>query len=202
MPSINMIAARRAEKKRLEKLVTTVFLVVIGEIVITLAVVGFMTARVHAANVAIRGLDSKLTELQPTVDKIHRYEIEIKKLEPRLDLLCESREQTLLWYTILQDLGRSMPEKTWLTSVSTGRVQAGAGNTGTSVPALNLTGQSVSQRLVGETMLRLNKFPEFRRVDLNYTQEGNEECNTLEFQVTARLMAKAPEEGGTANASN
>jgi len=201
MPSINMIAARRAEKKRLEKLVNTVFLVVIGEVVITLAVVAFMTARVHAANVAIRGLDVELTELQPTVNKIHGYEVEIKKLEPRLDLLSESREQTLLWYSVLQNLGRSMPEKTWLTSVSTARMQsAKAGEA--SAPALTLAGESVSQRLVGETMLRLNKFPEFSRVDLDYTQEGSRECNTLEFRVTARLMAKEPKEGGASNASN
>ena len=202
MPSINMIAARRAEKKRLEKLVSTVFLVVIGEIVITLAVVGFMTARVHAASAAMRHLNTKLAQLQPTVDKIHRYETEIKTLEPRLNLLSESREQTLLWYTIMQDLGRSMPEKTWLTSISTTKVQSGNGDGDTATPALNLIGQSVSQRLVGETMLRLNQFPEFRQVDLNYTQEGNEECHTLEFAVTARLIAKEPKEGGTPNASN
>ena len=205
MPSINMIAARRAEKKRLEKLVSTVFLVIIGEILITLAVVGFMTARVHAANVAVRELDAKLVDLQPTVNKIHRYEAEVKKLQPRLDLLSESREQTLLWYTILQDLGRSMPEKTWLTSISSTTVQSGQGTTNTPatpIPALNLSGMSVSQRLVGETMLRLNQFPEFKRVDLNFTQEGKVDTSTLEFQVTARLMAKAPKEGGTSNASN
>ena len=200
MPSINMIAARRAEKKRLEKLVSSVFLVIIGEIVITLAVVGFMTARVHAANVAIRGLDAKLTELRPTVDKISRYEKEIKALEPRLNLLTESRERTLLWYTVLKDLSRSMPEKTWLTSVSTNRTQSQTGEE--SDPAISLAGVSMSQRLVGETMLRLNQFPEFKRVDLNYTQEGNGEWKTLEFQVVARLASKGTKEGGTPHASN
>ena len=202
MPSINMIAARRAEKKRLEKLVSTVFLVIIGELAIALAIVGFMTARVHAANTAMRQLDSKLTKLQPTVDKIHRYEVEIKLLEPRLGLLSESREQTLLWYTILQNLSKSMPEKTWLTSVATTQTESTPGSQATAAPALNLSGMSVSQRLVGEAMLRLNQFPEFRRVDLSYTQEGNKECNTLEFQVIARLPAKESKEGGTANVSN
>ncbi|HET6455183.1 MAG TPA: PilN domain-containing protein [Armatimonadota bacterium] len=200
MPSINMIAARRAEKKRLEKLVSSVFLVIIGEIVITLAVVGFMTARVHAANVAIRGLDAKLTELQPTVDKISRYEKEIKALEPRLNLLAESRERTLLWYTVLEDLSRSMPEKTWLTSVSTNRTQSQTGEE--AALAISLAGVSMSQRLVGETMLCLNQFPEFKRVDLDYTQEGNGEWKTLEFQVVARLASKDMKEGGTPHASN
>ena len=202
MPSINMIAARRAEKKRLEKLISTVFLVIVGELVVTLAVVGFMTARVHATNLAIRDLDTRLTQLQPTVDKIRRYESEIKRLEPRLDLLSESRERTLLWYTILQDLSRSMPEKTWLTSVATTSVQSAREGAEAPAPALNISGMSVSQRLVGEAMLRLNQFPEFKRVDLSYTQEGNEECNTLEFQVIAKLPAQEPKEGGTSNASN
>jgi len=196
MSSINMIAARRAETKRLEDLVRIMRLVIVGELAIILCVLGFMTARMHTANKSIHRLDQRLASLQPTVDKISRYESDIKKLEPRLDLLSESRERTLLWHAILQDLSQSMPEKTWLTSLATSQAPAGSGDQQSVVPTLSLSGFSVSQRLVGETMLRLNRFPEFRRVDLAYTQEGGDEkCSTLRFQIVARVNSQEPTKG-------
>lgn len=202
MPSVNMIAARRAEKKRVERLIYITLLVIIGELAITLGVVGFMTARIHADNTRIRQLDEQMECIQPTVEKIRGYEAEIKELEPRLELLSQSRKRTLLWYRVLQDLSRSMPEKTWLTSVAT-TVPAAASDSsgGTSkpdqMPALNLAGSSVSQRLVGETMLRLNQCSEFERVDLSYTQENSGTGKEwLQFQIAAKLRSDEPKKGG------
>lgn len=193
MPSINMIAARRSEKKRLERTVRIALLVIVGELAVGLCVFGFMTAKVHASSKAVSRLDTELQRLQPTVDKIHSYENEIKVLEPRLDLLSESREQTLLWYSILRNLSKSMPENTWLTSLSStipsgdSKVQA--------PPMVNISGISVSQRLVGETMLRLNEFPEFSKVDLTFTQKGGtQDLDTLRFQIVANVKGNERKE--------
>ena len=209
MPSVNMIAARRAEKKRLEKLVYITLLVIIGELGITLGVVGFMTARVHADNARIDQLDNQMECIQPTVEKIRKYEAEIKELEPRLELLSRSRNRTMLWYNVLQDLGRSMPEKTWLTSMATIAAPAeSASSSGASkpapMPAVNLAGTSVSQRLVGEAMLRLNQCSEFERVDLSYTQQnGGAGKEGLQFQIAAKLRSDEPKKGGvTKNVSD
>jgi Tfp pilus assembly protein PilN len=204
MPSINMIAARRAEKKRLEKLVNITFLVIAGELVITLGMLGFMTARVHAANKSIAKLDGQLVKLQPTVDKIHRYEGDIKELEPRLNLLSDSRERTMLWYSILRDLSHSMPEKTWLTSIATTVPPAQPTDKTAPAPELNICGSTTRQGLVGETMLRLNQFPEFSSVDLTFTQEaGSETSKTLQFQVLAKVKPVDSKEGGASkNAEN
>ena len=209
MPSINMIAARRAEKKRLEKMVYIALLVILGEMAITLGVFGFMTARVHAANSEIHQLDDLMTKIQPTVERIQRYEAEIKDLKPRLDLLSQSRQQTLLWYGIMHDLARSMPEQTWLTSVATNQVVSqlpssdGTVKTSSST-AVNLNGASVSQKLVGEAMLRLNQCPEFDRVDLTYTQENTTaEQKVLQFQIAAKVNPNAEKKGGSStDASN
>lgn len=199
MPSINMIAARRAEKKRVEKMVYCTLLVILGELAITLGVVGFMTARVHASNVNIRQLDVQMTKLQPTVTRIKRYEGEIKQLEPRLNLLGQSRDQTMAWYTVVHDLARSMPADTWLTGIATGQAASTSPSAGSAVPSatLNLSGTSVSQKLVGETMLRLNQCPEFDQVDLTYTQESTiGEAKALQFQIVAKLKPITPQKGG------
>jgi len=214
MPSVNMIAARRAEKKRLEKLIYMTLVVIVGELAIMLAVMGFMTARVHADNSRIHGLDRDMARIQPTVDKIRKYESQIKELSPRLDLLSSSRDQTMLWHSVLQDLGRCMPEKTWLTSVATS-VTSSSSSGGKSAPAttLNLGGSSVSQQLVGEAMLRLNQCPEFEKVDLTYTQDnpssvrssgssasGDDETvssETLQFQMSAKLKSAEAKKGGS-----
>jgi Tfp pilus assembly protein PilN len=211
MPSINMIAARRAEKKRIEKMVYCTLLVILGELAITLGVVGFMTARVHAANVNIRELDSQMMKLQPTVNRIKSYEGEIKGLKPRLDLLGQSRDQTLLWYAVMHDLASSMPEKTWLTGVSTSQVVETSSSSSSSSsgpvkssPTVSLSGTSVSQKLVGEAMLRLNQCPEFDRVDLTFTQENTvNDTKALQFQIAAKLKPAEPQKGGNSkNASN
>lgn len=215
MPSVNMIALRRAEKKRLEKLVYITLLVIVGELALTLAVVGFMTARVHADNSQIRQLDRDMARIQPTVDKIRKYEAEIKDLEPRLELLGSSRDRTMLWHSILQDMGRCMPEKTWLNSMATTIVSSSdspaSGGKSSSTATINLSGASVSQQLVGETMLRLNECPEFEKVDLTYTQEltsrsstgGDEQsppnAQILQFQIAAKIRSNEPKKGGSSS---
>ncbi|MDH7481019.1 MAG: PilN domain-containing protein [Armatimonadota bacterium] len=204
MPSINMIAARRAERKRLEKQIRIVALILFCEILFAVGVFSFMTARIHASNVKLAELNNDLKRIQPTVDRIQYYEREIKKLEPRLDLLAESREQTLLWYTVLQDLARSVPQSTWLCSVTTTKPAPTSGSEGQSeqakkenTPTMKLKGTSASQRLVGETMLRLNRFPEFSKVDLSYTQKANSnEYEGLEFEIAAIINAYNSDKGG------
>lgn len=205
MPSINMIAARRAEKKRVEKMVYIALLVIVGELALTMGVVGFMTARVHAANSNIRQLDTQLTRLQPTVDRIQRYEGEIKELKPRLELLGKSRNQTLLWYAVLHDLASSMPEKTWLTSLATNlTVESSSSGGTTATPTVNISGSSISQKLVGDAMLSLDQCPEFSKVDLSYTQENQSgQSKLLRFQIAAKLRPNTPQKGGSSkDASN
>ena len=204
MPSINMIAVRRAEKLRMGKLTRILLLLIIGEVAIGLLLFSFMTARVYSANRTIGELDQKLKKVQPTVDKILYYENQIKSLTPRLDLLADSKEQTLFWYTILQNLSQSMPAQTWLGSLSTNQISTGSGKDVKVSTTLNLRGTSISQRLVGETMLRLNQFPEFEKVDLNYTQGGAiEKSNTVDFEMAIRLKSNELKKGGgDSNAAN
>ena len=205
MPSVNMIAAHRAEKKRLEKLVYVVVVLIVSQLAVALVLFGVTAARMYGASRTIEGLDQKLAKIQPVMDKIQYYQSQIKDLEPRLNLLADSREQTLVWHTVLQNLSWSVPESTWLTSLTTNQPRESASGDGQSKPAvtIRLSGVSVSQRLVGETMLRLNEFPEFERVDLNYTQRGaDQRLKTLDFQIAALLESNEPQKGEATDVSN
>ncbi|MHB0913265.1 MAG: PilN domain-containing protein, partial [Armatimonadota bacterium] len=163
---------------------------VIGEVALLVLLVSFMGASAFQMNRQIRQLDKDLEKIQPTVNKIKQYESSIKELEPRLDLLADSRESTLLWHTVLTDLSRSMPDKTWLVNLSTSMVQEATDSEENPEPklVLNIKGTSGSQREVGEAMLRLGQFREIDKVDLNYTQgAASQEMDAVEFDIAASL---------------
>lgn len=194
MPSINMIAARRSETKRLESKTRVVLLVLVAEVLLTVFMLSFMAARAYTANRQISRLDKELEVIQPTVDKINEYETQIAELKPRLDLLKESRIKTLFWYDVMQDLSKSMAVDTWLNSITTMETQSSEKKN----TVVNIRGVSVSQRNVGETMLRLNQWPEFQHVDLNYTQEGTAlSRETLDFEIALSLSSFDSQKGGT-----
>lgn len=210
MPSINMIAARRAERRHLERQVRMAALIVLCMAVVGFGVLSFMTARIYATDRSIDSLDKQLAGINPTVEQIAKYEAETRKLQPRLALLADSREKTLLWYSVMQNLSRSMPEKTWLTDVTTNKTvvvpaPTTASNVQPQAPKINvkIRGTSVSQMMVGETMLRLNKWPEFQKVDLSYTQQGSrEDLNTVDFEINAQLIDCSTKGGVSSNGSH
>ena len=212
MPSINMIATRQAERKNLERQVRMAGLIVLCMVVAGCGLLSFMTARIFATDRTIRQLDKQLATIQPTVKQIAEYEVQIKELQPRLDLLADSREKTLLWYSVMQYLSHSMPADTWLTEVSTSKTAQVAAPSTTSSPgapgpkqkvSLKLRGTSASQMMVGETMLRLNNWPEFERVDLTYTQQGaRQDSNTVEFEINVPLLDRGTKGGVSPNGSH
>jgi Tfp pilus assembly protein PilN len=204
MPSINMIAARRAEKMRLEKQIRIALFSVVGVGAVVVCLTSYMAACIYSAGRDIQTLDIKIRRIEPVVEKIRVNEKDIDALKPKLELLDQSRKETLLWSAVLSDLSKSMPQKTWLSNVST---TVAASTTPGTAPEpggkrLALKGISVSQELVGEAMLRLSSFNEFQKVDLSYTQKGGAEMQTLDFEIAATLRSLEAKKGGTtANAS-
>ncbi|MBP6962932.1 MAG: PilN domain-containing protein [Armatimonadetes bacterium] len=207
MPSINMIASRRAERKKLERHVRVAALALLCIMVAGFGVMSFMTARIYAIDRATSKLDAELAHLQPVVDQIAQYESEAKKLEPRLELLADSREKTLLWHNVMQNVSRSMPANTWLTSVSTSTQESRASSKSAGPPpapkvSVKMRGTSSSQMMVGEAMLRLNRWPEFDAVDLNFTQQtSRDDLNLVEFEISALLKNLSAKGGGSPNGS-
>ncbi|MBI2841835.1 MAG: hypothetical protein HYX78_00385 [Armatimonadetes bacterium] len=184
MPSINMIAPRRAEKKRLESTVRKLVIVLLAEAVLITATAGLMVSRIYGTRSLIQDLDVQLTKLQPTVNTIEKYDKDTQALKPKLETLNEAKLTTLKWCRILDNLSASLPEKTWLTRVATVPPQPLAAEM-----VVNLNGVSASQNLVGETMLRMHDtVVDFNRLDLHFTQKSLVGKTTaVEFEMEAGI---------------
>ncbi len=198
MPSINMIAPRRAEKMRLERDMRRLVVVILAELVFAVGLGGWVCTKLLTTHSRISDLQVQLTSLQPIVRQIEGYDSATKKLLPKLDLLNKAKDQTMTWYSVLDRLTQSFPQSTYLTRVSTRMSnQKDAGT------VLTLNGVSTSQTKIGETMMRLHEVPEFERVDLHFTDKTIvEKADVLEFEIGASMKGQEPPKGAKPNAGS
>jgi len=184
MPSINMIAPRRVEKRRLERDMRRLVAVILAELVCAVAIGGWVCTKLLTTRNRIGDLDVQLARLQPIVKQIEGYDSATKTLAPKLDLLNKAKERTMQWYNSLDRLTQSLPQSTYLTRIATKRSDKKE-DAGTTV---NLSGISISQAKIGETMLRLTAIPDFKKVDLHYSQASCVNgCPAIEFEIGATM---------------
>ena len=190
MPSINMIAPRRAEKKRLERDMRRLVVVIAVELIFAVGLGGWVTTKIFTARSRTADLDVQIASFRPKVKKIEEYEKATANLMPKLDLLNQAKTGTMRWYNTLDRLTESMPSSTWLTRISTGRVKENEDT------VLSLSGISPTQARVGETMMRLSVNPDFRKIDLHFTRETSMGlASAVEFEIGATMTgARKPKE--------
>ena len=195
MPSINMIAPRRNEMKRLERGIHTLVLIILAELFAVLTLTAVMSARTVGTKSRTADLEAELAKLQPIVGKIEFYEKASEALQPKVELLDSARDRTMRWHHMLQALSTTMPNNTWLTRIATVSSQQGSES---NITALSVNGISTSQNLIGETMLRLNSYKGFDKVDLHFTQRGAVgKRQVLEFEIGAGLKMGETKKGAT-----
>ena len=200
MSTINMISARRSEKKRLESNLRKLVLVIAAEVVIAVLLVGMFTVRICASRARTGDLDLMLAKLQPTVQKIESCESETAKLQPKLDVLISAKARTLRWSNLMDKLSEVLPGQTWLTRIATVSDTAASHQAGPALMIVNLNGVSADQNQVGEAMLRLNSYPDFQRVDLHYTQKTMVgQRLAIEFEIAAALKTGKDDGKGASN---
>lgn len=167
MPSINMIAPRRAEKRRLERAMRQLVMLILAEFVFVVALGGWVFTKTLTTRATIAELNAQLQTLAPKIKTIQQLDQKTAKLKPKVDLLNQAMTQTMCWYNTLDRLTQSVPASTWLTRLSTSTAA------GSKSLTLNIAGMTDEQARVGETMLRLHSNPDFKSVDLHYTQKGH-----------------------------
>lgn len=183
MPSINMIAPRRAEKRRLESAMRKLAVLIAVHLVFAVALGGWIFMKTLTTRATIAELNSQLQLLTPKIKKVAQLERQTAELKPKVDLLNTAKSRTMRWYNTLDKLTQSVPSATWLTRIGT---TTGAGQTDA---VLNINGVTCEQAKVGETMMRLHNNPDFRSVDLHYTQKGSAGRDTsLEFEIGAAMV--------------
>lgn len=183
MPSINMIAPRRAEKRRVERAMRRLAVLILAELVFVVALGGWVFTKTITTHATIAELDAQLQALAPKIKNIQLLDKKTAELKPKVELLNEAKTRTMCWYNTLDRLTQSVPALTWLTRISTT----------TSVASkdlvLNINGLTCEQARVGETMLRLSSNPDFKSVDLHYTQKGNQgPAQAIEFEIGATMV--------------
>jgi Tfp pilus assembly protein PilN len=190
MPNINLIAARREEKKRLERLTRQLFFGLTGSTGVLVALGLFLTAKELAMSGELREAEARMQTLQPKLDRIKQIETDQVTLKPKVQTLQDARTDTLRWRAVLQAVSQSIPGDTWLSGLST------TGNSEDT--SINLSGISASQTQVGETMLRLGVHPLFDHVELKYTQTApvttQDPVQRVAFEIVAHLRGKPKEE--------
>lgn len=166
MPSINMIAPKRADKTRMERDMRRLMLVILVELIVAVGLGGWVATRLFTTRNRISDLDVQIAKLQPIVKQIKQYDEATDKLVPKLKLLNEAKDGTMRWYNTLDRLAQSLPESTYLTRIGTSKTQNDDKQT-----SVDIGGISASQARVGEAILRFQAVPDFRSVDLRYTRK-------------------------------
>jgi len=199
MPSINMIAARRADKRRLESNRQKLFYVILGELGLVMVVVSWMLVRLVGTQIQSAELSDKLNRLKDRVAEIQSLQDAITALQPKVSALNESSSDTMFWYGALQNVTASLPTTAWLTSVSSAGdpgVRAPAGAPGAAPTAsaakLNIQGQAASQFDVGSAMLRLNCYPNIDQVKLHQVTQSAAGPSGVNFDMEVQIKPQAP----------
>lgn len=191
MPSINMIAPRRMEKLRLEKRVRYLVLVLLAELVLAVVIVMGFSYKLWGTTNQISNYDTQLTRLKPVVAEIESFRSSTKKLNPKLDLLNEARDRTMSWYGMLDKLMETIPINCHLTRISIVNTNNTAEGSGAKTQQLTILGVAQSQAKVGETMLRLQKVPELKKVELHYAQTPlSGLTSAVEFEIGAEFNSR------------
>lgn len=202
MPSINMIATRRAEKIRRENNLRNTVYAILAETGIVVLTLGILTIRYGAIDAQIAELNSKIQNLQPKVNQIQKLQQETARLMPKVQTLDGAKQDTLFWYNSVCAVATSLPPKTWLTSLATKGADPNTPGTPGQVsgtdPTIQVSGVAMSHSTVGDTMLRMNQAPQLDHVDLAYDQSQKVGVqDTVAFQMTIHLKPEAaPAQGG------
>lgn len=195
MPSINMIALRRDEKRQQEQNARKLLYSIAGEVGVVIAVASVMTARILVAQSHISDLSDRLAKLKPQVAQIQSLQAQTAALQPKVDTLDGAKADTLFWYNNFYAVTGSLPAKTWLTSLGTSAAAEAGATPGTAAgtdPTLNLSGVAMTEAAVGQSMLRMNQSSRLDHVDLSFVQSQKiGTADAVSFQMTVHLKPEA-----------
>ncbi len=191
MPSINMIALRREEKRHQEQNARKLLYAIAGEVGVVLVVASVLTTRILVTQSHISDLSSQLAKLKPQVAQIQSLQAQTTALQPKVDTLDGAKADTLFWYNNFYAITDSLPTKTWLTSLGTSTGGGSGTAPGTAAgtdPTLNVSGIAMTEAAVGQSMLRMNQSPRLDHVDLSFVQSQKiGAADAVSFQMTVHL---------------
>jgi len=180
---INLIAARRAERRKMELIRAILLRSMVGVGGAAAFTAAFMTFNIQVVKSRIEDVNQQTAMLQDTVTRVEALQARMSALQPRVATLLRAQNATNRWRAVLQEISVSLPEKTWITSFAS---QAGEGD------SFTITGQSISQKEVGKAMMSLGTQPYIKEVSLQYTQTAGGDAKGVTFALTGALQPTEP----------
>lgn len=175
---INLIAARRAERRKLELTRAILLRSMFGVGGAAALTAAFMTFNIQIVKNRIEDVDQQTAMLQDTVSRVEALQARMSALQPRVTTLLKAQNSTNRWRAVLQEISVSLPEQTWITSFAS-QSREGDGFT--------VTGQSISQKEVGKAMMRLGSQTYIKDVSLQYTQAAGNGAKGVSFALNGAL---------------
>ena len=177
MPNINLIAERRAEKRRMERLSKQLFYAMGASLAILVSVGSYlMTARFKQMG-DVADADHRMDKVRPIIDEIDRVKKETSDKQPKVATLERARFDTLRWTLLFQAVAQSLPKDVWLTTIGAPEGEP---------IVVSLSGSAPSQAIAGQVALNLKSKPLFERVELlstNLLDKGGR----FGFQINAPI---------------
>jgi Tfp pilus assembly protein PilN len=189
MPNINLIAARREEKKKLERTAGQLFIGLGSSVGVLLLLASYMAARHLSMNADMDSANQRMEKIQPTLDEIERIKKETNELLPKVEQLEAAKLQTLRWQSVLLALSNTTPSNCWLSQLS--------GTEGDNA-SVTIQGQSETQAQAADINLALQREAVFTDVKLQRTEavsvplparpgEQPQQLQRIQFYLTAQL---------------
>ncbi len=165
MPNINLVAARRDEKRQITALSRQLFVGLVASGVLLFGVIAGWGIVLTSQGAEIKSLDAKVAELKPKLDRIEQRKSDIAILKPKVETLDNARLSTLRWRAFMSVLSEATPPYVYYTSVTTSGDSAN--------PSVSLKGIAPSNAIVGEVAQRLNNHGTSMFDDVVITQTTN-----------------------------
>ena len=178
MPNINLIAARRIEKRRMERLSRQVFFGMAASVGVLVMTGSFLVVQRLELTSQLASAEQRMEKLKPKLEEIANIRRETDERRPKVERLEEARNTTLRWCVLLNVLSRSLPSKTWIESLDS----SGKGSV-----TLNMKVVTDTQTTAGQTASLLQGQPIFEDINIPGTQSAPD--GTVRFEVIARMKA-------------
>lgn len=182
MIDINLIAARRAQQQRANRMLRGATYGVIGLALAAAGLFAWITLAIHTAEAQISQCEAKLTDpkLARALERIEALEAENREMAPKVELLEKVRLSQRQWIQVLEDVSACIPEDVWLSSITSRRDMKGQ--------VLKIAGSALTQHDVGDFMLNLKATSWARPPELGFTQSVKSAGQTvINFEISVPL---------------
>jgi len=188
MPNINLIAERRAEKRRVERLTRNAFFGMAGAAGALVGMFSWTTADKIDLSGQMAAADRRMERLRPALDEIASIQRRTAESRPKVEILENARVSTLRWCSVFNAVPRSLPAGTWIEKWDA---------TGGDATKVTLHAVTSTQSYAGQTAVLLSSQPIFEDVNITSTQSAlaASGAKIVRFEVTAALRsASRPKE--------